>query len=252
MKRFLSLPFCPVLAVLAGLIFTPPGAEGSSRYVSLLRDPQQRVKLETLARMEREGRLDPEIKKLLLDPEKLIRIRCAEVLGRADDPIGTVFYLSQLCRDKEPEVVESALYSLGLCGWRKDTSEEVLEIFQGCLRDSPLRIKTRAIEALGKTRLPAAGPLIIPYLKNFHASLRSEAALALAALGDSTKAEYCFNSIHDPDPGVISSTVYALGKLGYKKKSDRLIPLLDHENSTVVLRSAEALGRLEAKNAVKE
>ncbi len=240
----------PLLAAVALLTFLIPSGVMGSRYDRLLNDPEGRQKLIMLAEMESRGLLSDPIKELIIDPDPLVRTRCAEILGVIDDPLGTVFYLSNLCADEDPSVVSAALYSLGLAGWRKDDEELVIGTFQRTIPSLSIGQKIIAVEALGRTRLKAAIPIIMPYLKNFNSSLRSESVLALAALGDSSSASGCVNSIHDPDPHVVACAVYALGRLGYGGQNGIILPLLQSDEPEVVFRAAEALGRLKEKKAV--
>ncbi len=228
---------------LALIVLLTAGAGGQNRYGHILDTPQGSLALERLAEMEQSGSITG-IGELIGHPDPLIRIRCAEVLGRVDHPSGTGHYLSKLCEDEHIDVVQSAIFAMGLTG-----EADAVEILARHLKDAPRYIKIRALIALGHTKRPEAADLIIPYLKNFHYSLRAEAALALAALGDSSVAPQITSSLHDPNPHVVASAAYALGRLGFPAANDRLISLLDNPNPEVKLRVAEALGRLEEKRA---
>ncbi len=167
-----------------------------------------------------------------------------------DDNTGTIYYLSKLAKDEDPDVVLSAVFSLGLAGHRKSTEQMTLESIVDVLKKGPAGHKRMAIRALGLTRLKAAGEIIAPYLKDFHSSLRAEAAVAIAVLGDSSMAGSCVNSVFDPDPHAQACAVYALGRLGCTAANDQMIPLLASEDAEVRMRAAEALGRLKIKTAV--
>lgn len=231
-------------------ILPASGVSARSKYDKLLQNPDSRQKLEILAMMEEKSALTSEIRYLIRDPDPLIRLRCAEVLGRADDPIGTILYLSELVRDENPDVVRSAVYSLGLTGYREKTSRMALESIASCLKDQPKKTRLTALRALGMTHLPGALPLIKPYLKNFHSAMRAEAAIALSILGDSTSATACVPSLLDAAPHVVAMSAYTMGRLGYDRESDQLISLLASKDTEVRLRAAEALGRLKKKKAV--
>jgi cyclophilin family peptidyl-prolyl cis-trans isomerase/HEAT repeat protein len=232
-----------IVAAALSLVWYAPGI-CKSRYESLLKAPTGRAKLASLAKMEDTGAIDAAVlKPLIADREPLIRVRCAEVLGRIGDSSGVPFLVA-LTADKDPRVVESAVYSLGLVG---DTL--VLAPLGKCLAEKPAPIKERALEALGKTGVHAASRLIAPYLRNFSGTIRAQAALALAFSGDSSSAGELEASIHDPDPHVAACAIYAMGRLGYRAGAEGIADFLVHENPEVRLRSAEALGRLKAGDA---
>ncbi|MBU8923406.1 MAG: HEAT repeat domain-containing protein, partial [Bacteroidales bacterium] len=204
-----------------------------SKYASVLDNKLGRAKMISLAVMEQAGDLGEGIRGLIIDPDPLIRLRCAEVLGRVDDPLGTIYYLSRLCTDEDPDVQNAAVFSLGLAGHRKSTEQMTLESINGVLKSAPLEIKITALRALGLTKLRSASELIVPYLRNFNSSLRVEAVMALSVLGDSSSAEACLISIHDPAPLVVASAVYAMGRLGYCRANDEIIALLMNEDESV-------------------
>ena len=222
------------------LTLTAPGpASGKSRYDKVLRTPEGRAKLAALAKVEDADTIDAQaLKRFLSDKEPLIRLRCAEALGRIGDPNG-VPLLVKLVRDKDPRVAETAVYALGLIG-----DESVLDPLASCLVEQPVPIKARALEALGRTDKKRAGSIIVPYLRNFTGSIRAQAALALAISGDSASAGECEILIYDPDPHVIACAAYAIGKLGFKQGAELLVPLLTNKSAEVRVRAAEALGRL--------
>ena len=241
-RHFISISLPAILILLPLLL--PAETITQSKYHNLLKDSAGRKKLQTLADMEKSG-VTEGIEKFVTDSDYLIRIRCAEVLGRVNHPLDTQHFLTTLLKDKNPSVVETALFFLGLVG-NKDTAGPVGE----CLSGQPIYIKMRALEALGRIKPENGLQLITPFVTNFHSSLRSQAALALAELGNSEAGAKLTNSLFDPDSRVISCTVYALGKLEYKESSEAIIPLLKHDNPEVKLRAAEALGRLKYKKAI--
>lgn len=243
------ITLCAILLVIPTvtvfLAVTPLSA--SSKYESLLETHTGREKLTALAQMEESRIISPTIiEPLLSDPNALIRVRCAEVLGRIADPKG-VPYLEQLVEDDNENVVVTAAYALGLIG-----SEEVLEPLKNCLSNSPKNIRIRVLQALGMTTLPEAAPIISPSLTDFHSSVRTEAALAIASLQDSTAAALCLTPLFDPSMHVVASAVYTMGRLKFEKASKEIVPLLESEDRTVQLRAVEALGRLKEERAINQ
>ena len=241
---FSTLVFVLGISILVpALMFPPVPAEAASRYDKLILSKTARAKLADLAAME-DSRKIAGIEKYTGDPNPLIRLRSAEVLGRVGGT-NAVPHLVKLVEDSDDAVVLTVIYSLGLT-----LDKAALEPLKKVLKDGKKKQKLTALEALGITRLKDAAPIISTSLTNFHSSIRAQALISLAVLGDSASAEMCINSIHDPDADVIEATAYALGRLGYGKLNYELAKLCNHENLWVIMRSAEALGRLQAEDAV--
>ena len=244
MKRITSIAVSSLLVL---LVIAAAAAEcrAAGRYASLLKTREGTRKLAALALMEERRELDLEsLEQLARDTNPLIRLRCAEVLGRVGDPAG-VPLLERLTADTDGNVKESAIFSLGLVG-----RESCVAPLRAALAGTGMRYKIRALEALGAAGQREAALDIASYLTNFNASLRSTAALALHALGDSSAAGLCATAIFDPDPSVLSMVVYTMGRLGYDTYEKRIIELLGHEHPAIRSRAAETLGRLRSKKAI--
>ena len=209
MNRITSLMVSALVIILILAVVTPE-CGAASRYASLLKTRDGKQKLTELAVMEERRALDLErLAQLARDRNPLIRLRCAEVLGRVGDPTG-VLLLDQLSGDSNESVKETAIFSLGLTG-----HESCVPPLRRVLAGTGMRFKIRALEALGATKQRETAPDIASYLSNFNSSLRSAAAFALYTLGDSTAAERCATAIYDPDPRVLYLVFYTLGGLVY-------------------------------------
>lgn len=225
--------------------FYASGAHTASRYEHLLAQSGQRAKLTALARLEESRAWSPQtLEPLLADPNPLIRLRCAEVIGRIGDARG-VPLLARLVDDEDIGVVETAVFALGLIG-----GSEATEPLRRSLKGKPQNIRIRAIEALGRTGDPKAAELLAPLRSNFHAAIRAKALVALAAVDDSTAAAECAQALHDPDPRVVAATVYALGRLERDEAAGEIVQFMAHENAELRMRTVEALGRMKAELAV--
>lgn len=242
-----ALAFVALLVVQSVAALSPPELQGGeSRYSRLLKDPAERTKLANLAEMEESSILDTEIvSKYSLDPEPLVRYRCAESIARIQDPRGER-YLLRLLDDYNEDVVLEAIFALGLIG-----DEEAVEPLRMKMVNGSLRVKKEAILALGRISKPSATALLVNLLRNFNPDIRALAAQSLASTGDSTAARQCFPLLDDPSPAVLASASYTIGRLGIGGNEDRLIELLQHKDKRVRLRAAEALGRLKCGKAVK-
>ncbi len=243
MRRTL-LTAAAALAIAAALSSAIVGAE-KSRYDALLKRPAGQRKLAALAEMEHAARIDrPAFEKLMADKDALVRVRCAEVLGRVGDPSG-VHVLARLAADKDLRVAETAVYSLGLL---RDTT--AIAPLARVLAGGNENLRLRALEALGITGKKQAALAILPYLRHFKSEVRAQAAIALAFAGDSTAAFDCQAAIQDDDPRVAASAAYAMGRLGYKAGRDLIEELLASGDAGARLRAVEALGRLKTKSSV--
>jgi len=244
MKRITSL-MVSVLMLILLLLAVPPECGAAGRYTSLLETRDGTQKLTELALMEERRALELErLAQLVRDRNPSIRLRCAEVLGRVGDPAG-VPLLEQLTGDTDGTVAEAAVFSLGLVG-----HESCISPLRKVLSGTGMQYKIRALEALGATKRRETAPDIAAYLSNFNSALRSTAAFDLSTLGDSTAAALCATAVFDPDPRVLSMVVYTMGRLGFDEYEKRMIELLGHEETSVKMRAAEALGRLKSKRAI--
>ncbi len=238
MRIFIITCACVVLCT------TVANAQG--RFASLLEQPAERAKLATLARLEESRAWSQKtLEPLAADPEPLIRLRCAEVLGRIDDTRG-IPLLARLIDDKDELVAETAVFALGLIG-----GSEATEPLGRGLSEKPRNIRIRVIEALGRTGDPGAAKFLGPLRSNFHAAVRAKALIALAALEDSTAVQHCVLSLHDPDPKVIAAAIYALGRLKHEAAAGEIVQFTGHDDPTVRLRAVEALGRMEVDLGVQ-
>ncbi len=205
--------------ILSALLLPVAPADAAGRYDRLILSQTGRAKLKDLAAMEDSRKLAG-IEKYTADPDPLIRLRCAEVLGRVGGP-AAVPYLARLTADTDGEVVLSAIYSLGLT-----MDEAALEPLEKMLKQGKKEQKLAALEALGITRLKDAAPIISASSTNFHSTIRAQALVSLAVLGDSSAVSVFASSIQDPDADVIEQTAYALGRLGYKNLNYKLVRLV--------------------------
>ncbi|HUV37831.1 MAG TPA: HEAT repeat domain-containing protein [Patescibacteria group bacterium] len=226
-------------------ILCATGARAESLYASLLEQPAHRATLAALARLEESRAWSPKaLEPFVTDPEPLVRLRCAEVLGRLDDPRG-IPLLARLVDDEDEGVVETAVLALGLIGGSDATGP-----LGRCLSGKPRNIKIRAIEALGRTGDPKAAALLAPLRADFHAAVRAKTLFALAALEDSTAAQQCIPALHDPDPQVIAAAIYALGRLKHAAAAGEIVQFTGHDDHDVRLRAVEALGRIGSESGV--
>ena len=233
------------LSAFVALLLISDAAICASRYDALLKTRSGRQKLTELARIEESRALNLDaITPYAHDSNPLVRLRCAEVLGRIGNPTG-VPLLAGLSKDQNEDVAETAIFSLGLVG-----GKDSIEPLKYALKKRRKNIKIRALEALSATGEPEASEPIISYLSNFSTALRVAAAISLSRLDDSTAVSACGTAIFDPDPRVLASIAYTLGRCEDKSHEKHITDLLENKDSTVKMRAVEALGRMGSKKAI--
>ena len=244
MKRLFNIVLVSAALVHIILQAGAPSIAFAGRYDNLLAKPDGAKKLTALAQMEESRRITPGVlEPLITDPDPLIRLRCAEALGRIGDTAG-IIYLDRLLGDKDPRVIETAVYGLGLIG-----TDEATQSLLGFVPGMAKGMKHRGVQALGITRNKKALEYLPKTRRSFHSTLRVEALLAVAAIGDSLGVSECRTAFNDPESRVVAAAVYALGRIGYKKAAAEIIQYLESDDSELKMRTAEALGRFEYKKA---
>jgi len=206
--------------IVPAILLLPVPADAAGRYDRLILSPSGRAKLADLAAMEDSRKLAG-IEKYTGDPEPLIRLRCAEVLGRAGGP-GAVPHLVKLLADKNGEVVLASIYSLGLT-----LDEAALEPLEKAMKNGKKKQKLAALEV-------------------------EQTAYALGRLGykdlDYELAELCEHE----NLWVVMRAVEALGRLEAKKAVEPIALLLTHKNRMLRVKAAEALLRLATDDAAEK
>lgn len=103
-------------------------------------------------------------------------------------------------------------------------------VIESGLKNKNSQVRSNACEALGKTGLKEAVPLLIPGLNDNDAYVRISSALSLASLGDTT-GKYLLNYIIEE--GDTINTIFSLGRLAYLGEKNKLDILDDiFQNST--------------------
>jgi HEAT repeat protein len=97
---------------------------------------------------------------------------------------------------------------------------------------------------LGRTRDPAAVPLLAAALEDPDDHTRIYALWALGTLGDPRARQPLVAALADRDPGIRKTAAFALGELGDRSAVPGLVPLLDDGIADVRWNAALALARL--------
>jgi cyclophilin family peptidyl-prolyl cis-trans isomerase/HEAT repeat protein len=150
---------------------------------------------------------DGTLQRALRDSDPATRARAALAVGRIQDSTSVKDVLP-LLDDPAPEVRREAIFALGQIGHR--SAREALE---KRLVDVDGECVILAIEALGKLGDHASTARIASLLHAPSAAQRSEAAVALWRLADSTALDPLLAAHDDPDPEVRWRVLYALEKI---------------------------------------
>jgi len=163
--------------------------------------------LRTIAIAEDERRLEPELKKLLADPNPVVRVRATLAVGRIQDSTSVPMVLP-LLDDANVDVRREAVFALGQIG-RKSAREAV----EKKLADPDADVSRLAIEALGKLGDKAASAKVAAFLTSADRWRRMEAGVALWRLADSTALTALLAAHNDPDVDVRWRVLYAMEKV---------------------------------------
>jgi cyclophilin family peptidyl-prolyl cis-trans isomerase/HEAT repeat protein len=181
---------------------------------------------------------DGELRKLLAHANPAVRSRAALAVGRLQDST-TVPDLLPLLADANPAVRREAVFALGQIGHR--SARRPLE---ERLRDADGETVELTIEALSKLGDKAASAPIAAFLRTGTVGQRSEAAVALWRLADSTALNALLSAHSDPDPEVRWRVLYALEKIVMPQRVVLVVALhLNDPDWIVRAYAARTLGR---------
>jgi len=146
----------------------------------------------------------------------------------SDDPAKRLQGLKSLTDSKDPKAIE---YIVGAIG------------------DSDMRIKAKAIDALGNLRATEATPVLVQhlFLRDTDADVKQRILASLGKIGDPRAAKPIGEFLErDLDPAMRGTAIYALGDIG----SVESLPLLDKIAETDGNKTIERLAK-EAAEKVK-
>jgi len=204
----------------------------------------------------------------LTDPDPEVRQIATSALGRLKVPERLDPLLKAL-RDKDPEVVKSALFGL-----RKTTDEQAILGVLWMLRHPDFSVRTSAAQTIDTIRwtpvvkdervwfcvakgwferAAAVGVEAIPALKltaeTAPVSFAVRAVEVLAKITDPGVVEFLCKTLHAAEPAVCATAAESLGKVGGNEAVAALIPVLRHPHAQVRTEAVRALGMLGAAEA---
>ncbi len=100
--------------------------------------------------------------------------------------------------------------------------------------------------------LRADPKVVIEFLTDEDAFVRSRAATALGRIGDSAAVDALVRALKDASPEVRGSAAFGLGQIGSPSASKALVRRLGDKSLEVKVAAAEALGKVGSRDAVKK
>jgi HEAT repeat protein len=218
--------------------------------------------------------LEPLIVTIGSTQEVSLRIKAAEILGRARDR-RAVDKLMLSSSAREPELRIASIKALGLIGdpqatdalfaAANDSNEKVhqasvealeklgisVERLSGDLANPNWQTRVAGLSTMAKIGDRKAVPLAINSLKDGDARVRAEAAQVLGILRDNRAVDPLMNSLGDQSVEVRIQATTALGYLRDNRALPLLTTLLNDKDSRVSLAAAESLARMQDPKATQ-
>lgn len=152
--------------------------------------------------------------KTLADPDAGVRARAARILGENREPQAIGALTSLLMDDPDMRVRQQAALALGRIG--------AVEPLVDGLQAPDMQVRLLITQALGSLGDPRAVKPLIVALRDTHAEVRSQAAFALAKMGEAAL-EPLLLTLRHTDPVARWSAARVLGSLG----DPRAVPALE-------------------------
>lgn len=169
-----------------------------------------------------------------------VKSACAEALGR----LGSDKAINTLAKVLVTDAGENAAWARTKAAWAlADIGRKSIPALINALRDNEEVTRRRAGWALVKIGTPSVNALI-GSLHETSAFTRERAAQTLGWIGDDRAVTALLWALKDKEPSVVSSAVWALGKIGSPKALPVLQTLAVHKNEDIRENAAEAIERI--------
>jgi cyclophilin family peptidyl-prolyl cis-trans isomerase len=187
---------------------------------------------------------DRELRGYLDDNSAPVRARATLAVGRLQDTT-SVDVLIGMLDDPSTEVRREAAFALGQVGRPEARASLVAE-----LTDMDAEVVRLTVEALGKLGDKRATEAVAAFLDSRLPRLRSEAAMALWRVADTSAAGVLLTHLADPEADVRWRVVWALEKLPLPARIvPAVAPLLADPDPLVRAHAARTLGREKSRLA---
>ncbi len=169
-----------------------------------------------------------------------VKSACAEALGH----LGSDKAINTLANVLVTDAGENAAWTRTKAAWAlAGIGKKSIPSLIDALRDNEEVTRRRAGWALIKIGTPAVNALI-GLLHEINGFTRERAAQTLGWIGDDRAVTSLLWALKDKEPSVISSAVWALGRIGNPKALSALQALTLHKNEDVRENAAEAIERI--------
>lgn len=181
----------------------------------------------------------------LKDRDAETRAAAARALGRIGSESALPALLAAL-EDGDSDVRREAVFALGLIG--DAGARDGVRRIAGS--NAPVLLRGEAIRTLGRLKGEGAAEAVIPFLADPVPALRADAAVALAATGDSVAAVNLKPLLADADAAVRANAAWAAGRLKARDLAEPIRALLADPSPDVRLAASKAVGDVEDAGAV--
>jgi HEAT repeat protein len=227
---------------------TPDREAWEATFRAGLSDPDGAVRAATVRALASEGASEevPALLVLLDDPDPGVVRAAQSALGKLGDSRAIPSLVAML-QDEAPATRETAARALGYLGDRA----AVLPLTGVLRKDEDPAVRFAALESLRALGDPAALEALLGALADPHSPITYYVPAALAASYRPTNLGTFFNLLEESEPAVRAAVSRALGLAGEQRAVLKLIDRLADPDRLVRQRAAEALGALEAAEAVE-
>jgi HEAT repeat protein/tRNA A-37 threonylcarbamoyl transferase component Bud32 len=215
------------------------GDRDIARISKLLMDPEMDVQnraVDLLVKMRH-----PDTMKYLLDVLKdeseYARRSAVEVLNEIAEP-ASVRHLLSAIEDEDWWVRSRAADALASIG-----GDKVLNAVMELIRDENENVRRAAIEILNQTKDDRAVNHLIAALDDQDWWVRERASDALGEIGDSQAVPHLVKML-DGDPKSVPAAIRALGRLGNRQVTAKILPFLERPEKNIRVEAVNALASL--------
>jgi HEAT repeat protein len=239
---------CGALALVFVLTLVPPAALAQDSFedqVANLKSPTPATRqkaAKALGESRRHEAVAP-LSALVRDPEPKVRLAVVQALAALRDLSGVPALVTSL-QDGDPKVREEAISALVQIYAEGDTGGAVSRFLQR-FSDEYTEPSVPPFTVVD----PAVFAGLAGRLSDEENGIRVEAAQAIGILGGKEVSDRLVASLQDPDASVRGAAVTALSKVGTAEQGKALIPLLADTSSDVRNRTIQAIGVLQVEEA---
>ncbi len=172
-------------------------------------------------------------------------ISAISALGKLRNTLATPLLKRLLTLEKNGRIRSTIIIALG-----QMSSDRLLPIFQGALKDEDDRVRANAIEAIESIKSSAIVGILQPYLEDPSNRVRANVAKAIWKYGDYDVTDTLGRMLNEKDKWQRASAAFALGEIKAAKFIGKLALALKDEDPDVRRNAVNALKKIESPNAL--